>query len=142
MGRSRGGRTSKLVAIADRKGLPVSVVIAPGNLHDVSLVEQAVEESFGDVPAKLVGDTAFDSNQLDARLARKGIELIAPHNPTRKNKTQDGRALRRYCRRWRIENLFAQLKRMRRIATRWEFKAGNYLAFVLLGCVKLLLKRF
>ena len=142
MGRSRGGRTTKLVAIADRKGLPVSVVIDAGQKHDVKLVEPAVKEAFGKVPAKLVGDTAFDSNQLDARLGKKGIELIAPHNPTRKNKTQDGRPLRRYCRRWRIEHLFASLKRLRRITNRWEYKPENYLAFVLLGCVKLLLRGF
>jgi transposase len=143
VGRSRGGRTTKLVAIADKKGLPVSVVIDSGQRHDIKLVEPAIEEAFGKVPAKLIGDTAFDSDPIDARLAKNAVELITPHKSNRKRKkTQDGRALRRYCRRWRIENLFAQLKRMRRITNRWEFKAENYLAFVLLGCVKLLLRGF
>ncbi len=48
--------------------------------------------------------------------------------------------LRRYKRRWKVERLFAWLKRWRRIATRWERKAENFLGFVQLGCVILLLR--
>jgi hypothetical protein len=47
---------------------------------------------------------------MDAELAQLGIELIAPHRRNRKKpKTQDGRPLRRYKRRWKIERLFAWL---------------------------------
>jgi transposase len=70
-----------------------------------------------------------------------GIEMIAPHNPTRKHKTQDGRPLRRYKRRWHVERLFAWLQCSRRLITRFEHKAANFLAFLKLRCIILLLRR-
>jgi transposase len=54
--------------------------------------------------------------------------------------TQDGRPLRRYRRRWKIERLFAWLQNFRRLVTRWEHRAENYLGFVQLGCVVILLR--
>ncbi len=44
-------------------------------------------------PDLLIGNRAHGSNPLDAELAEMGIEMIAPHNPTRKHKTRDGRPL-------------------------------------------------
>jgi transposase len=67
--------------------------------------------------------------------------LIAPHRANRsKPATQDGRALRRYRRRWKVERLNAWLQNFRRIATRFEYHAENYLVFVHLGCIKILLR--
>jgi IS4 transposase len=67
--------------------------------------------------------------------------LIAPHRSNRsKPATQDGRALRRYRRRWKVERLNAWLQNFRRIATRFEYHAENYLGFVHLGCIKILLR--
>lgn len=69
--------------------------------------------------------------------------MIAPHRRGRKKaKTQDGRTLRRYRRRWKIERLFAWLQNFRRILTRHERKAQNYLGFVQLGCIKILLRQY
>lgn len=93
------------------------------------------------LPKRLIGDKAYDSNGLDAALRKRGIEMIAPHNPTRKTKTQDGRALRRYRRRWHVERLFAWLLACRRLVTRYERKAENFLAFLKLGCMRILLRR-
>jgi transposase len=70
-----------------------------------------------------------------------GVEMIAPHNPTRKNKTQDGRPLRRYRRRWHIERLFAWFQSARRLITRFEHKAEHFLAFLKLRCIVLLVRR-
>jgi hypothetical protein len=62
-------------------------------------------------PERLIGDRAYDSDPLDENLAARGISLIAPHKSNRKKpKTQDGRALRRYRRRWKVERLFACCK--------------------------------
>jgi hypothetical protein len=58
----------------------------------------------------VVGDAAFDSDGLDARLAQKGTKLIAPHNERRINKTQDGRLLRRMKRRWHVEFFLAKYR--------------------------------
>ena len=67
----------------------------------------------------MIGDRAYDSDPLDARLQQQhGIALIAPHKSNRSRpKTQDGRQLRRYCRRWKIERLFAWLHNFRRLVT-------------------------
>lgn len=89
----------------------------------------------------MIGDRAYDSDELDSELRDYGVEMIAPHNPTRKRKTQDGRALRRYRRRWHIERLFAWLMRFRRLVTRYECHAQNFLGFVKLACIAIFLRQ-
>lgn len=94
------------------------------------------------VPERLIGDKAYDSDPLDARLAERGIAMIAPHRKNRvKPKTQDGRVLRRYKRRWRIERLFAWLGNFRRLVVRYERSVENYSGFVHLGCILILLRQ-
>lgn len=132
------------MAIADRSGLPVAAGIASASPHEVTLAEETIDNGFLEhAPDRLIGDRAYDSDPLDTRLREeRGIELIAPHRSTRRRKTQDGRALRRYARRWKIERLFAWLLNYRRLTTRWERHAENYLGFVQLGCICILLRYF
>jgi len=85
---------------------------------------------------------AYDSDPLDASLRKRGIDMIAPQNPRHQRKSQDDRKLRRYRRRWMIERVFAWLMRSRRLVTRYEHKAENFLAFVQLACAVILLRRF
>jgi transposase len=74
-------------------------------------------------------------------LAAVGIALIAPHRANRKPPaTQDGRPLRRYRRRWKIERLFAWLQNFRRLVVRHEYHAENFLGFVHLGSIVILLR--
>ena len=69
--------------------------------------------------------------------------MIAPHRKNRKRrKTQDGRPLRRYARRWKVERFFAWLQWQRRIVTRWEYYPKNFLGFVQLASLLILFKRF
>lgn len=90
-------------------------------------------------PERLIGDRAYDSDPLDEKLAEQGILLIAPHKSNRKKpKTQDGRELRRYRRRWKVERLFAWLQNYRRILVRYDRFLENYLAFVHLACIVIL----
>ena len=92
-------------------------------------------------PERLIGDRAYDSDPLDEILAEQGIRLIAPHKRNRKKpKTQDGRALRRYRRRWKVERLFAWLQNYRRILVRYDRFLENYLAFVHLACIIIFIK--
>jgi len=90
----------------------------------------------------LIGDKAYDSDPLDRKLREKHkVELIAPHKENRsKPATQDGRSLRRYCRRWKIERFFAWLHNFRRLVTRWERKLDNFRAMLYLGCIVILLR--
>lgn len=94
-------------------------------------------------PKRLIGDRAYDSDPLDARLAEQGIMLIAPHKRNRKKPaTQDGRVLRRYQRRWKVERLFAWLQNYRRILVRYDRFLENYLAFVHLACIVIFIKSY
>jgi transposase len=92
------------------------------------------------MPERLIGDRAYDSDPLDEELRIFGIELIAP-NKSNRSQTQDRRALRRYRRRWHVERLFAWLFRFRRLITRFEHKSTNFLGFLRLACVIILLRR-
>ena len=130
------------MAMADRLGLPLSVWIDSASPHEVKLVETTLDQCLLDeLPEKLLADRAYDSDPLDERLRERGVELIAPHRGNRRRKnTQDGRALRRYRRRWKIERLFSWLFNFRRLVTRYEFHADNFLGFVHLACIILLLR--
>jgi len=90
-------------------------------------------------PLKLVADKAYDSDRLDDQLQEQGTELIAP-NRARRRQTQDGRPLRRYRRRWKIERFFAWLQSFRKVTTRWDYHIVNFLAFVRLACVVILMR--
>ena len=94
------------------------------------------------LPGSSTGQLRAAMDAVDAHLAKRGIALIAPHRSTRRHITQDGRQLRRYCRRWKIERLFAWLQNFRRLVTRYERHAENFLAFVQLGCIIILSRQF
>jgi transposase len=132
------------MAVADSAGIPVAVHTAAANPHEITLVEATIAERFVEpIPDRLIGDRAYDSDGMDAQLAVQGIELIAPHRSNRsKPTTQDGRALRRYHRRWKIERLFAWLQNFRRIVVRYEYHVENFLGFVQLGCMLIMLRRY
>jgi transposase len=130
------------MVVADNASLPLAVHASSASPHEVTLVGETLLQSFvAGQPERLIGDKAYDSDPLDAELAGRGIELIAPHRRNRKKpQTQDGRKLRRYRRRWKVERLNAWLQNFRRVATRFDYHVENYLGFVHLGCIKILLR--
>ncbi len=142
MGKTKRGKGTKLMAVADGSGVPICVHAASASPHEVTLVEETLEAGFAPGrPERLIGDRAYDSDPLDAELREAGIEMIAPHRKNRKKpKTQDGRKLRRYKRRWKVERLFAWLGNFRRLVVRYEQRAENFLGFVHLGCIVILLR--
>jgi transposase len=131
------------MAVADRAGLPLAVCAASDAPHEVTLVAPTLDSRFVDeLPQRIIGDRAYDADPLDETLLKLGIEMIAPHRRGRKRpKTQDGRPLRRYRRRWKIERLFAWLGNFRRLVVCYERHALNYLGFVHLGCILILLRQ-
>lgn len=129
------------MAVADRHGLPVAISVESATPHEVKLaVPTLVEMVIPEAPRNLVGDNAYDSDQLDAELRAFGIELISTHRSNRRNKTQDLRRLRRYRRRWKIERLFAWLQNFRRLVIRYERYAENFLGMLHLGCCIILMR--
>src|SRR6266849_7877079 len=123
VGPTKRGKGTKVIALADDHSLPLAGSIESASPHESQLVEGVLGHSFlGTLPARLIGDKAYDSDRLDRNLAeRYGIELIAPHRGERREPTQDGRPLRRYRRRWRVERFFAWLHHFRRLVIRWEY---------------------
>ena len=130
------------MVVADNASLPLAVHAASASPHEVTLVGETLAQVFtAERPERLIGDKAYDSDPLDTELAGRGIELIAPHRSNRrKPATQDGRKLRRYRRRWKVERLNAWLQNFRRVATRFDYHVENFLGFVHLGCIKILLR--
>jgi transposase len=130
------------MAVADGNGLPIAINVASASPHEVKLVRATLEAGFlAEPPQRLIGDKAYDSDALRADLAAEGIELIVRQRSNRRVKTQDGRSLRRYCRRWKIERLFAWLQNFRRLITRYEHDVLNFYGFVQLGCIVILLRQ-
>ena len=133
------------MAIADASGIPVAAHVESASPHEVKLVDETIDSGFTEyAPDKLIGDKAYDSDGLDQRLLdERNVEMIAPHRKGRKKpKTQDGRKLRRYRRRWKVERLFAWLQNFRRLVVRYEYHADNFLGMVQLGCSIILLRFF
>jgi len=142
IGPTRRGKGVKIMAI-DRQGLPLSVSTYAANHHEVTLVNLSFDFYMIEAkPENLIGDKAYDSDPLDEQLRREGIEMISPHRSDRKRKTQDGRRLRRYQRRWIVERFFAWIQWRRRSLVRWEFYPRNFLGFVQLACICILLRHF
>lgn len=133
------------MAMVDRSGLPLAIDLESASPHESKLLEALLRKSFlrraVDRPRFLIGDKAYDSDALDARLADQGITLIAPHRANRKHLTQDRRQLRRYKRRWKVERFFSWLFNFRKLVTRYEVRAANFFGFVQLACAILLLRR-
>jgi len=132
------------MAVADGAGFPIAISVGSASPHEVKLVEKTLDDRLVDEnPERLIGDRAYDSDPLDEKLAKQGILLIAPHKANRKKpKTQDGRELRRYRRRWKVERLFAWLQNFRRILVRYEHFLENYLAFVHLACIVIFVRNY
>ena len=132
------------MAIVDRHGLPLVVSTHAANHHEVTLVQLSFDFYMIEAkPENLIGDRAYDSDQLDEALKQEGVEMIAPHRSNRKKRqTQDSRRRRRYERRWLVERFFAWIQWQRRLLVRWEYYAQNFLGFIQLAAMVILLKQF
>lgn len=126
------------MALVDPGGLPIALSLHEAKAHESTLVFDLVQGCFTtELPERVGGDKAFDSDPLDAKMAEVGVEMIAAHRSNRKpeNRTQDGRKLRRLKRRWKVERFFSWLQNCRRLVVRYERKAKNYFGFVLLSAI-------
>ena len=131
------------MALVDASGLPIAVQVASAQPHEVRLAFDLVQGCWtAELPERVIGDKAYDSDALDAERADCGVEMIAPHRRNRKkaNKTQDGRPLRRYKRRWKVERFFAWLQNFRRLVTRWDRKVEHFAGMVQLATIIILIR--
>ena len=130
IGRSRGGRTTKIHAAVDEAGRPRRLIIGPGHRGDAPVGAALVATLR---PARCLADTAYDSDALRAWLETRGCQPVIPNNPTRKRKHPFDKTA--YRTRNIIERTFCRLKDWRRIATRYDKLAYNYLAAVALAAI-------
>jgi transposase len=144
VGKTKRGKGTKIMGLTDAFGLPIAIDATSASPHEITLVDDTLDACFLDnVPEKVIGDRAYDSDKLDKRLAQeRGVEMIAPHKDNRRKAvTQDGRSLRRYRKRWKVERFFAWLQNFRRLVVRYEYHLENFLAMIRLGCIVILLRR-
>jgi transposase len=116
-------------------GLPVRFILTAGHRGDAPQAEPLIEG----LPAQVfMADTAYDSDRLRQAVADKGAVAVIPNNPSRASKHPLDMHL--YAQRHLVECCFSKLKQFRRVATRFEKTARNYLAVVTLAAIVLWLR--
>ena len=139
LGRSRGGFGTKIHAAVSGLMLPVVLLLSAGQEADVSyaeklldgLPEQAKVES-------VIADKAYDSKKVVAKVESKGAAAVIPTQSTRKEQRLID--TERYKDRNLAERFWQKVKQFRRVATRYEKTARNFLAFVQVAAIMVLLR--
>ena len=133
MGRSRGGLTTKIHALVDANGLPITLKLTEGQAHDgKSAKDMLGQMRDGQI---LLADRAYDSDALRQDLAERGAWANVRPMPNRKNVPAFSAFLYRY--RNLVERFFNKLKHFRGVATRYDKRADNYLAGVKLASARI-----
>ena len=133
MGRSRGGLTSKLHALVDADGRPLSLRLTGGQAHDACEAEALIEA----IPegATLLGEKGYDSNAIREAAAARKVWANIPNRSNRKQHFAFSPWL--YKQRNLVERFFNRIKQFRGIATRYDKDPANFLAAIKLICVRL-----
>jgi len=142
VGKTKRGKGTKWMVVVDGQGLPLGSQLASASPGEVTLGLSTLEAiPIAGQPQRLIADKAYDSDPFRKDLADRGIELVCPHRKNRKReKTQDGRKLRRYRKRWKVERTFAWIGNFRRLVVRYERDIVVYSAFFHLACCFILLR--
>jgi transposase len=152
VGKTKRGKGTKWMVVVDGEGVPLGKQLYSASPNEVRLAEETLASVRvtrrhrggrpRQNPRRVIADRAYDSDPLRQRLATRGIELVAPHRWNRsKPRTQDGRALRRYKRRWKVERTIAWLGNFRRLVVRYERSDTLYEAFFNIACFMIVLRR-
>ena len=152
VGKTKRGKGTKWMVVVDGEGIPLGKQLYSASPHEARLAEETLasicvtrRQRGGrprQKPKRVIADRAYDSDPLRERLAARGITLIAPHRENRsKPATQDGRGLRRYKRRWKVERTFAWLGNFRRLVVRYDRSTTIYEAFFHIACFMIVLRR-
>jgi transposase len=152
VGKTKRGKGTKWMVVVDGRGLPLGEFLHSASPAEVRLAETTLATiRVGrrhhpgrprQKPVRVIADKAYDSDPLRKRLRQRGIELICPHKRNRvRPATQDGRALRRYQRRWIVERTNAWLGNFRRLVVRYDRSLTIYRAFFHIACFMIVLRR-
>lgn len=133
VGLTRHGKGSKVQALVDEHSRPLAFQLASANPAESTITGNLIEE-IEELPEMVVADKAYDSDDLRDAFAERESKLLSPHRSNRKRPPRDQEEIgRHYKRRWVVERLFAWLAAWRRLATRWERRAGHYRQWLCLG---------
>jgi transposase len=136
MGRSRGGLTSKIHAVVDANGLPVQLALTAGEAHDNRLAAKLLSHLTSGT--MLLADRGYDADWIRALAVDRGAWA---NIPPRCNRTDPiCFSPRLYRARNLVERFFNKIKQCRRVATRYDKLAANYLAFIQLASIGLWLR--
>lgn len=133
IGRSRGGLTTKIHAVVDRNGLPLRLALTGGQQHD-SLIAIELMSSLR-IKDVFLADKAYDSDAIRTFASERGAWANIPPKSNRKNPICFSPLL--YRKRNHVERFFNRIKQCRRIATRYEKLAANFLAMIKLAAIRL-----
>jgi transposase len=152
VGKTKRGKGTKWMVVVDGAGIPLGDHLCSASPAEVKLAETTLaairvgrRHQAGrprQKPLRVIADKAYDSDPLRKRLRQRGIELICPHKRNRvRPATQDGRALRRYRRRWIVERTIGWLGNFRRLVVRYDRSLRIYRAFFHIACFMIVLRR-
>jgi transposase len=135
LGRSRGGFSTKIHVAVNGLGLPVEFVLTPGQKADVT---QGTVLLDGYQPEAVIADKGYDSDAFVAAIEAKGAEAVIPSKSNRNTPRAHDTYL--YKERNQVERFLNRIKQFRRVATRYEKTAQNFLAFVHAAAIVILLR--
>jgi transposase len=144
LGRSQGGLSTKLNVRAEGQGKPMTFVLQPGQAHESRAFEPLLERASvrrpwrgrpRRRPRRVCGDKAYSTRRIRTWLRRRGIGVTIPRKQNERHRGRFDKAL--YKLRAKVEHLINRLKQFRRIATRYEKRAANYLGMVTIGAILL-----
>lgn len=134
LGRSRGGFSTKVHVACDGLGKPVKIVLTPGQDHDVTQGPTLIADTEA---KKVIADKGYDSDELIAEIESTGAKAVIP--PRSNRTTERSYSKKDYKKRNVIERFMNVIKQCRRVATRYEKTARNFLAIVQLASIFVLL---
>ncbi len=125
MGRPRGGRNTKIMALTDGRGLPVKLLLIEGQVYEGKYVIPLLESPEGPM---VVGDKGFDSDPLRQQLEQPGASHCIPSKSNGRKRRRFNKKL--YRQRYKVENYFCRLKRWASESTRRDKLALHFLALI------------
>ena len=136
IGRSRGGRTTKIHILIDQAGRPLAFRLTGGNIADITVAAPLLESAAAS--AWLIADKGYDADHLCDKIAESGAQPVIPPKRNRTFKRPYDAEL--YKERNIIERFFNKLKQFRRVATRYDKLLANFMGFVKLAAIAIWFK--
>jgi transposase len=133
---------NKISLITDSHGIPISIFLNKGNIHDLSFIDKHLRDLFiikNNAPHILLADKAYTSTNTRNKLALINCSIMVPNKLNAKNKLPFDKKL--YKKRIIIEHTFQKLKNFRRINMRYDSYFSTFLSFIFLSASIIIFKK-